>query len=89
MRWQIVDTWNGGKGGSKVVYISKSEGNAGHNECFKWIHDHTSFSFHEATTNQGYKVEPTEEILIQCNADGCSNAVPAGTGLCSACEREE
>lgn len=57
-RWRIINTWNGGAGGLVVMFTSREVGNAGHNECFKWIHDHTSFSFHEAVTHQGYKVEP-------------------------------
>lgn len=33
------------------------------NECFEWIHNHTSFSFTEATTNQGFKLLPlTKEV---------------------------
>jgi hypothetical protein len=61
MKWQIVNTWNGGKGGRKIVFTSKEEGPAGHNECFEWIHRHTPFSFHEAVTNQGYVVEEVAE----------------------------
>lgn len=57
MRFQIVNTWNGGEGGRKVVFESESEGDAGHNECFAWILANTPFSFHEATTRQGYVVE--------------------------------
>lgn len=57
-RWQIVNTWNGGAGGRVVVFTSKAEGNAGHNECFAWIHRTTPFSFAEATARQGYAVEP-------------------------------
>ncbi len=56
MKWLIVNTWNGGKGGRKVVFVSTKEGDAGHNECFEWIHSHTPFSFQEATTRQGYEV---------------------------------
>ena len=61
MRWQIINTWNGGKGGEKVVFTSESSGAAGHNECFLWVLKNLPFSFHEATTNQGYKVVPKEE----------------------------
>lgn len=27
-----------------------------HNECFEWIHKHTSYSFSLATTEGGYKL---------------------------------
>ncbi len=57
-RFRIVNTWNGGAGGLVVVFTSKGTGDAGHNECFEWIHRNTSFSYSEATTRQGYKVEP-------------------------------
>ena len=53
-RYCLVDTWNGGRG-SKVI---KFEGT--YNECIEWIHTHTSFSFYEAITRQGYKVEEIE-----------------------------
>ena len=62
--WRIVDHWRGGKGplGSKdlpalVVFTSNAAGNAGHNECFVWVHRHTPFSFAAATKDQGYTVE--------------------------------
>lgn len=57
-RHRVINTWNGGAGGRVVCFTSEATGAAGHNECFKWILKHTSFSFHEATTRQGYKVEP-------------------------------
>jgi hypothetical protein len=57
-RFRIINTWNGGAGGLVVVFTSKDTGPAGHNECFKWIHRNTPFSFSEAITRQGYKVEP-------------------------------
>ena len=60
-RWQIINTWNGGAGGIVLCFTSKQTGDAGHNECFKWIHDHTPFSFSEATTHQGYKIDPVED----------------------------
>lgn len=60
-RWQIVNTWNGGKGGRVVEFTSKGTGVDGHNECFKWVLDHTPFSFSEATTHQGYTVEQVPE----------------------------
>ena len=56
-RFQIVDTWNGGKGGRRVLFTSESTGVDGENECFAWILNHTPFSNHEATTRQGYVVE--------------------------------
>jgi hypothetical protein len=60
-RWRIINTWNGGTGGLVVEYTSKERGSAGHNECFEWIIKNKPFSFHEALTNQGYKVEPLRE----------------------------
>jgi len=57
VKYQIINTWNGGCGGMVVEFTSKATGIDGYNECFKWILDHTPFSFHEATTRQGYKVE--------------------------------
>jgi hypothetical protein len=56
--WRVLNTWNGGTGGITVRFTSTKTGNDGHNECFQWIHDHTPFSFYEATTHQGYKIEP-------------------------------
>ena len=58
VRFRIVNTWNGGEGGRKVVFESKRAGVDGHNECFKWIHDHTSHSFDSAVRDQGYDIEP-------------------------------
>lgn len=56
-KWQVLDTWNGGKKGTPTVRFTSTEvGAAGHNECFAWFHKNTSFSFSEATTNQGYRV---------------------------------
>jgi hypothetical protein len=57
-RWAIIDTWNGGAGGRVMRFVSSGGGAVGHNECFKWIHDNTPFSFYEAVTHQGYKIEP-------------------------------
>jgi hypothetical protein len=57
-RWQIIDTFNGGSGEPKVVFTSEGTGDDGHNECFNWIHQHTSHSFHRATTIMGYVVAP-------------------------------
>lgn len=48
---QLVNTWNGGHLGRRVVFTGTP------NECFEWILKHTPFSFHEATTNQGYVLE--------------------------------
>ena len=59
-RWQIVNTWNGGKGGRRIEFTSSAIGDAGHNECFKWILDHTPFSFDMATRHQGYEVLPVD-----------------------------
>ena len=56
-RFQVVNTWNGGAGGRRVQFVSPSVGDVGYNECFEWFHKNTSFSFSEATTNQGYHVE--------------------------------
>lgn len=60
-RWQIVNTWNGGAGGRVRVFLSERGGDAGHNECFEWVLRNTPFSFEEATTRQGYKIEPYKE----------------------------
>ncbi len=59
-RWQIVDTWNGGEGGRKVVFTSAQTGNEGHNECFAWVHRNRSQSFDWETRHGGLKVEPAE-----------------------------
>lgn len=56
--WEIVDTWNGGTNVPKTVFTSEAPGTKGENECFVWILRHTSFSYHEATTRQGYRVRP-------------------------------
>lgn len=61
-KWQIVNTWNGGKGGQVIVYTSENEGDAGHNECFSWIQVNTPFSFEEATRHQGYIVQPVTPL---------------------------
>lgn len=42
-------TWNGE---GVIKHCTGTE-----NACFLWIHNHTSFSYHEAITNQGYKLE--------------------------------
>lgn len=52
-RWQILE--NG-----KLRYVSRTAGEAGENECFRWVLDHTPFSFYEATTRQGFEVAPFE-----------------------------
>ena len=53
---QIVNTWsstwNGGEGGRRVLFTGTDD------ECFAWILDHTPFSVQEATSRQGYKIEP-------------------------------
>jgi hypothetical protein len=59
-RWRVINTWNGGAGGIVVEFTSELGGAAGHNQCFKWIHDNKPFSFHEAVTHQGYKIEQVQ-----------------------------
>jgi hypothetical protein len=49
-RYELVNTWNGGKLGRVVVFTGT------HNECFEWVLQHTPFSFAEATRNQGYEL---------------------------------
>jgi hypothetical protein len=61
-RYSVLNTWNGGAGGRVVVFTSDKFGNLGHNECFEWIQKHTTFSFYEAVTHQGYKIEPWDKI---------------------------
>jgi len=61
MRYRIVNTWNGGKGGREVVFESTKEDTEGHNECFKWVHNNTPFSFEEAIKRQGYVIEEIKE----------------------------
>lgn len=56
-RWAVINTWNGGSLGRKVVFVSDDNMPTGHNQCFAWILHNTPFSFHEATTNQGYLVQ--------------------------------
>jgi hypothetical protein len=46
--FDLIDTWNGGKGGERVVYTGTE------NACFEWVHANTPFSFSEATKRQGY-----------------------------------
>lgn len=60
-KWQIINTWNGGKKGRVVEFVSSKLGDEGHNECFKWFHKNTPFSFSTAVMHQGYAVEPVEE----------------------------
>lgn len=55
--WRVVDTWNGGLLKPVVRFTSTAAGDAGHNECFRWIQQHTPFSFEMATQFQGYIVE--------------------------------
>lgn len=55
---KLIDTWNGGKGGERVVFIGTD------NECFEWVLKHTPFSFHEATTQQGYMLQPANMTRI-------------------------
>ena len=51
--FRLVDTWNGGTREPRVVWTGKDEDGA-----FRWVIDHTPFSFHEATHRQGYRLEP-------------------------------
>jgi hypothetical protein len=55
-RWEVIDTWNGGEGGTRVRFEAPTPGYTGWLECVHWIHQNTSFSVHEAVTNQGYKI---------------------------------
>ncbi len=59
-RSRIIDSWNG-HNDRTVVFTSENFGASGENECFEWILKNTSFSFHDATTNQGYIVELVDE----------------------------
>lgn len=52
-RWQIVQ--NG-----TLKFVSRNAGEAGENECFRWMLDHTPFSFQEATQRMGFEVAPFE-----------------------------
>lgn len=52
----VEDWWNGGEGGIRERFRSRSEGVAGMNECWEWILENTPFSVKEATTNQGYHI---------------------------------
>lgn len=52
------------------MFVSTKEGDAGHNECFAWIHHNTPFSFSEAISRQGYVVEhlaASDNITDQLN----------------------
>jgi hypothetical protein len=60
MRYRVLNTWNGGAGGVVEEFRSAGEGDAALNECFAWILNNTPFSYYEATTHQGYRVEPCE-----------------------------
>lgn len=63
-KYQVIDTYNGGEPGGVIRFTSEAMGVDGHNECFVWIHKHTSFSVSEALENQGYKFEaqPDQDI---------------------------
>lgn len=61
VRYAVINTWNGGVGGRVLMFVSEKRGVEAQNECFEWIHKNTPFSFQEAVTHQGYKVEPWEE----------------------------
>jgi len=58
MRYRVLNTWNGGAGGIVLKYTSTLYGTEGYNQCLAWLHANTSFSWEEALTNQGYKIEP-------------------------------
>lgn len=57
---RIVDTWNGGTNCRKTVFVTKAEASdpEAHDECVRWVHKNKSYSFMEATTNQGLVIEP-------------------------------
>jgi hypothetical protein len=55
-RHRIIDTWNGGKGGSVIVFVSLKCGYAGFNECVRWVHEFKSYSFSQHR-DQGLRVE--------------------------------
>lgn len=51
--WTLIDVWNGGNGGLSVKCVGTE------NECFRWVHNHTSFSFDWALKHGGYKMVKT------------------------------
>ena len=51
--YRLVDTWNGGTGEPRTVWTG-----ADPDDAMRWVLDHTPYSFHEATTRQGYRLEP-------------------------------
>lgn len=59
----VIDTWNGGDGGRVSRFTSDKANIDGFSDCEIWIHDHTPFSFYEATTNQGLEIEYFVEDL--------------------------
>lgn len=77
-RWRVVNTWNGGALGRVVVFTSTATGEAGHNECFAFLIRHQSASFDNATTHQGYDVEPIPPriefgaVRTICECDACA-----------------
>ena len=50
--YDLIDTWNGGTEQPQTVFTGT------HNDCFRWIIQNTPFSFAEATTRQGYVLDP-------------------------------
>ncbi len=51
-RYRLVDTWNGGTRVPRIVWTGDSADGA-----MKWVLDNTSFSYSEAVTHQGYRLE--------------------------------
>lgn len=56
----VINTWNGGSGGRLSKFSSENTGIDAQNDCFQWILENTTFSFYEATTNQGFEIEYSE-----------------------------
>ena len=76
-RWRIVNTWNGGKGGRVVVFVSTEVDDAGHNECFAWVHNNTPFSFSESR-RQGLICEQIPaEVAPSVSSDETQKSAPA------------
>jgi hypothetical protein len=51
--YRLVDTWNGGTSEPRTVWVGKNP-----DDAMRWVLDHTPFSYNEATTRQGYRLEP-------------------------------
>jgi hypothetical protein len=57
-RWVLTDTWNGGRQTDpQTLFVSWSDGDEGHNECFHWVQRNKPYSFSEGIANQGLKLE--------------------------------